>query len=335
MDILRGFVKEAKNENSSRNATPKFQQQKGIPIPPQLLMQPITNKITSYVHGKARTKAAVDESGGLCELKYGSYCIWHEENREAMQDSMVKKLKDQLLWPGPLVSVPDHLIYPWPTGARFLCMILKISEWVQHLGGVLLSSNFSRLVRCIVVAVFLFLTVFVTGLYKSQRMEAVIARAKSVTLNCNNVDKKLRQIFDLTEDEANFHMKQSAFLYQFAVQTMPKSQHCLSMRLTVEYFGNHSFDKELSGKYCDPKLQHYVLYSPMISLHHQLNTFKDAVVQVLNIEDYYDKAALSQQYIIILTMHTELAYIGRNSKPASNRELSKHPAIFFLSNHIK
>ena len=92
-------------------------------------------------------------------------------------------------------------------------------------------------------------------------MEAAIARAKSVSMDCNNVDKKLRQIFDLTEDEANFHMKQSAFLYQLAVQTMPKSLHCLSMRLTVEYFKDHSFDKELSEKYSDPTLQHYVIFS--------------------------------------------------------------------------
>ncbi|KAK8681428.1 hypothetical protein V6N13_053832 [Hibiscus sabdariffa] len=128
-----------------------------------------SSKKTSNVHGKARTKAAVDESGGLS-----------------------------------LVSVPDHLIYPWPTGARFLCMD---SEQVTK-----------------------------------------DARAKSVTLDCNNVDKKLRQIFDLNEDEANFHMKQSAFLYLLAVRTMPKSPlwNILIPNCNI------------------------MLYSPIISLHHQL-----------------------------------------------------------------
>lgn len=93
-------------------------------------------------------------------------------------------------------------------------------------------------------------------------MDAVIARAKSFPVDCNNVDKKLRQIFDMTEDEANFHMRQSSFLYQLAVQTMPKSLHCLSMRLTVEYFKSPS-DVELSltEKYMDPALQHYVIFS--------------------------------------------------------------------------
>lgn len=97
---------------------------------------------------------------------------------------------------------------------------------------------------------------------KLQRIEAVIAKAKSFPVDCNNVDKKLRQIFDMTEDEANFHMKQSAFLYQLAVQTMPKSLHCLSMRLTVEYFKSPS-DLELfsTEKFTDPALQHYVIFS--------------------------------------------------------------------------
>lgn len=98
---------------------------------------------------------------------------------------------------------------------------------------------------------------------KLQRMEAAIARAKSFPVDCNNVDKKLRQIFDMTEDEANFHMKQSAFLYQLAVQTMPKSHHCLSMRLTVEYFKSPFHDIELSHsvKYMDPALSHFVIFS--------------------------------------------------------------------------
>lgn len=94
-------------------------------------------------------------------------------------------------------------------------------------------------------------------------MEASIANAKSFPVDCNNVYKKLSQILDLTEDEANFHMKQSAFLYRVAVQTMPKSLHCLSMRLTVDYFTSHSNDMEvpLSEKYLDPTLRHLVIFS--------------------------------------------------------------------------
>lgn len=93
-------------------------------------------------------------------------------------------------------------------------------------------------------------------------MKAAIAKAKSCRVDCNNVDKKFRQLVDLTEDEANFHMKQSAFLYKLAAQTMPKSLHCLSMRLTVEYFRT-SFEVEqaLLEKSVNPDLYHYIIFS--------------------------------------------------------------------------
>ncbi|KAF6135713.1 hypothetical protein GIB67_028284 [Kingdonia uniflora] len=97
-----------------------------------------------------------------------------------------------------------------------------------------------------------------------EKMEAVIARAKTFPVDCNNVDKKLRYLLDLTEDKAHFHMKQSTFLYQLAIQTIPKSRHCLSMRLTVEYLRSHSsLDTELLPltKFIDPELYHYVLIS--------------------------------------------------------------------------
>uniref|UniRef100_A0A2N9F691 Hexosyltransferase n=1 Tax=Fagus sylvatica TaxID=28930 RepID=A0A2N9F691_FAGSY len=154
---------------------------------------------------------------------------------------------------------------------------------------------------------------------KLQRMDAAIAKAKSFPVECSNVDKKLRQIYDMTEDEANFHMKQSAFLYQLAVQTMPKSLHCLSMRLTVEYFrSSNDMDLSLAEKYIDPTLLHYVIFSNNVlassvvinstvmhakesrnQVFHVLtdgqnyyamklwflrHTYKEATVQVLNIE---------------------------------------------------
>ncbi|KAF6158577.1 hypothetical protein GIB67_040091 [Kingdonia uniflora] len=95
-----------------------------------------------------------------------------------------------------------------------------------------------------------------------EKMEALIAKAKTFQVDCNNVNKKLRQILDLTEDEAHFHMNQSAFLYQLAVHTIPKSHHFLSMRLTVEYFRSHSsLDTELLPlkEFINPELHHYVL----------------------------------------------------------------------------
>ncbi|GJY58400.1 probable galacturonosyltransferase 7 isoform X1 [Tanacetum coccineum] len=59
-----------------------------------------------------------------------------------------------------------------------------------------------------------------------QEYERVLAESSSdpeLPLQLRKEAAKLRQQADLTEDEANFHMKQSAFLYQLAVQTTSKS----------------------------------------------------------------------------------------------------------------
>ncbi|KAE8698027.1 putative galacturonosyltransferase 7 [Hibiscus syriacus] len=310
-EILKHIVHEAKNETSSTNATHKSHQKKGIPIPPQVVMQPPSNKNVRKDSGKAGMESGFNGSVELCELKYGSYCIWQEENREDMKDSTVKKLKDQLF----VARAYFPSVAKMPAQNK---LSRELKQNIQELERILSESTADADLP--------------PGIQKkSARMEAAIARAKSVTADCNNVDKKLRQIFDLTEDEANFHMKQSAFLYQLAVQTMPKSHHCLYMRLTIEYFRYDSFDKELTEKFSDPTLQHYVIFSSNViassvvinstvmhakdstnQVFHVLtdgqnyyamkywflrNTFKDAVVQVLNIEqlilDYTNKTTLS------------------------------------------
>ena len=94
-------------------------------------------------------------------------------------------------------------------------------------------------------------------------MDQTIAKAKSCPVDCNNVDKKLRQILDLTEDEAHFHMKQSAFLHHLGVQTMPKSHHCLSMRLTVEYFRAPpaGIEQSHAHKLDNPSYRQYIIFS--------------------------------------------------------------------------
>jgi alpha-1,4-galacturonosyltransferase len=93
-------------------------------------------------------------------------------------------------------------------------------------------------------------------------MDQTIAVAKSCAVECTNVEKKLTQLLDMTQDEALFHARQSAYLYRLGVQTLPKSLHCLSMRLTVDYF-NALADMEHSDaeKFGNPAFQHYVIFS--------------------------------------------------------------------------
>lgn len=348
-DLIKGFVNEAKNETSRTNATPKRQQKNGIPVSPQVVLKPLSNKNINTVISKVEMKAGFDGSEELCELKYGSYCLWRKENREEMKDSTVKILKDQLF----VARAYFPSIAKIPAQNK---LSRELRQNIQELERVLSESTTDTDLPPEIQK-------------KSQRMEAAITSAKSVSsVDCNNVDKKLRQIFDLTEDEANFHMKQSAFLYQLAVQTMPKSLHCLSMRLTVEYFKDHSFDKELSEKYSDPTLQHYVIFSNNVIassvvinstvmhasdtaslVFHVLtdgqnyyamklwflrNTFKVAVVEVLNIEhlnpDYYEKAAVSH---LTLPVEFRVSFPSSDNAPAIHNR-TQYLSIFSHSHYL-
>ncbi|KAI4302611.1 hypothetical protein MLD38_038335 [Melastoma candidum] len=183
------------------------------------------------------------DAGKQCEVRFGSYCLWLQEHREQMKDSTVKRMKDLLFvarayFPSiAKLSSQEKLSREMKQNIqdfeRVLSESSKDSDLPPQIGG------------------------------KLERMQASIAKAKSFPVDCNNVYKKLSQILDMTEDEANFHMKQSAFIYRIAVQTMPKSLHCISLRLTVDYFTSSTNDIEspLAEKYSDPDLHHVVIFS--------------------------------------------------------------------------
>ncbi|XP_042945545.1 probable galacturonosyltransferase 7 isoform X7 [Carya illinoinensis] len=313
-DVLRNFTNNAKNKTFGRGSKHNSQ---ATEVPPRSIAQslPVKNQNTNVdaaVGLPLYAKDVVDDIGKLCEFKFGSYCHWRQEHREEMKDSMVKKLKDQLF----VARAFYPSIAKLPRQDK-LSRELKLN--IQELERVLSESTTDVDLPPQIAK-------------KLQRMEAAIAKAKLFHVECNNVDKKLRQIYDMTEDEANFHMKQSAFLYQLAVQTMPKSLHCLSMRLTVEYFKSPPNDMKLSmaEKSTDPMLHHYVIFSNNVlassvvinstvmhskesvnQVFHVLtdeqnyfamklwflrNTYKEATVQVLNMEslklDNHSKATL-------------------------------------------
>ncbi|XP_057477594.1 probable galacturonosyltransferase 7 isoform X2 [Actinidia eriantha] len=325
----------------------------GFPVPTDV---PIPHHTANSTRNSGTVEVAeyekgfTDESGKSCEVKFGSYCLWRQEHNEKMKDHMVKKLKDQLYvarayYPS-IAKLPAHdklsneLKQNIQEFERFLSETTTDADLPQQIGK------------------------------KLQRMEAVIARAKSFTKDCTNVDKKLRQLVDMTEDEAIFHMKQSAFLYQLAVQTMPKSLHCLSMRLTVEYFRSPPPDMEqsLAEKYTNPALHHYVIFSNNIlassvvinstiihsedrgnQVFHVLtdernyfamklwffrSTYKEATIQVLNIEDLnlvdHDKAT---------PLHLSLANEFRISfhnvgKPFRTHIGTEYVSVFSYSHYL-
>ncbi|KAK6118166.1 hypothetical protein DH2020_048067 [Rehmannia glutinosa] len=282
------FVKEAGNNTN------------GSSMPADVPKQVKKSSESLVVSDKTNNMIGADESEVFCELKFGSYCLWRREQREKMDDSVVKRMKDLLF----VARAYYPSIAKLPTLDK---LSHELKQNIQDFERILSETTTDK-------------DLPLQNKQKIMMMEAAIAKAKTCPVDCNNVDKKFRQLVDLTEDEANFHMKQSAFLYKLAVQTMPKSLHCLSMRLTVEYFRSSvDIEQALAKKFVNPDLYHYIIFSRNIlassvvinstvlhakesaklvfhlltdrenyfamKLWFSINKYGDAAVQVLNIED--------------------------------------------------
>uniref|UniRef100_A0A7N0V9D3 Hexosyltransferase n=1 Tax=Kalanchoe fedtschenkoi TaxID=63787 RepID=A0A7N0V9D3_KALFE len=322
----------------------------GISKSPEL-PRPISdanNTPTSEFQVTKNEKGAIEESEKSCEVKYGSYCLWRRVHREEMKDAMVKKLKDQLFvarayYPS-VAKLPNHDK-----------LTRELKQNIQELERIFSEASTDADLPPEIEK-------------KSQRMEAVIAKSKAVVLDCANVEKKLRQLVDLTEDESNFHMKQSAFLFQISVQTMPKSHHCLFMRLTVEYFKTtDNVEVLLDEKYMNPRLHHYVILSQNIlaastvinstvmhakdtsrQVFHVLtdkqnyfamklwfykNKFKEAAVEVLNIEDLELVSQAKASLQLSLPEEFRISFRPADSPPTSPMK-TDYLSVFSHSHYL-
>ena len=70
-------------------------------------------------------------------------------------------------------------------------------------------------------------------------------------------------MLQLSEEQTHVLKKQSTFLSQLAAKTLPKGIHCLSMRLTIEYYKLTEDEREFPGQANleDTNLFHYALFS--------------------------------------------------------------------------
>ncbi|XP_042378634.1 probable galacturonosyltransferase 7 [Zingiber officinale] len=275
-----------------------------------------------------------DEIRKDCQREFGSYCLWSVEHKTAMKDSIVKTFKDQLY-----VARAYYPSIAKLHGQMKLSRDLKqsIQEHERILSEAITDDDLPKFAE-----------------KKTQKMEETIARAKACAVDCNNIQKKLRQILDLTEDESNFHMRQSAFLYHLAVQTMPKSLHCLLMRLTLEFFKSPStsYQESHPNPFDSRNLMHYAIFSKNVlaasvtinstvmssevnqnmafhvvtdaqnfyamKVWFQKNSYREATVHVINIEELKPKHVLHNTSLSALLLSEEFRIsIHRPDQPAA------------------
>ncbi|KAJ7541409.1 hypothetical protein O6H91_10G058400 [Diphasiastrum complanatum] len=94
-------------------------------------------------------------------------------------------------------------------------------------------------------------------------MEYILAKAEDQLYDCSKLVEKMKLLMHLEEERSRSLRKGNLFLSQLAAKTVPKGLHCLSMRLTVQYYSRPSHERELpkQDNLEDPSLYHYALFS--------------------------------------------------------------------------
>ena len=98
---------------------------------------------------------------------------------------------------------------------------------------------------------------------KIKAMGKVLSKSREQLYDCKLVTGKLRAMLQTSEEQVRSLKKQSTFLSQLAAKTIPNAIHCLSMRLTKEYYllplEKRKFPR--SENLENPNLYHYALFS--------------------------------------------------------------------------
>lgn len=98
---------------------------------------------------------------------------------------------------------------------------------------------------------------------KIRAMGQVLSKAREELYDCMAITQRLRAMLQSADEQVRSLKKQSTFLSQLAAKTIPNSIHCLSMRLTIDYYLLPLEERKFprSENLENPNLYHYALFS--------------------------------------------------------------------------
>ncbi|XP_051141666.1 probable galacturonosyltransferase 6 [Andrographis paniculata] len=184
----------------------------------------------------ARKRAEVNET-----------TVSRTENDQSMQklDERLKEMKDQVIKARAYISFA-HL-----NGSPQLVKELRVRsrEIERVMNHCIRESRVSR-----------------SALQKMKAMESTLSKARRTYPDCPAMVKKLRAMTHNAEEQIEAQRKQENFLRAIGGRTIPKGLHCLSMKLTAEYFAREPKKRAVLYKQetKDPNLYHFAVFSDNI-----------------------------------------------------------------------
>ncbi|CAN0921366.1 Polygalacturonate 4-alpha-galacturonosyltransferase [Linum grandiflorum] len=186
--------------------------------------------------------AAIERSKSVDSAVLGKYNLWRKETENENVDSTVRLIRDQMIMARVYLSIAKmknnlDLLKELQT---------RLKESQRVVGDATADSELQH-----------------SAPEKIKAMGQVLSKAREKLYDCKMVTAKLRAMLQTADEQVRSLKKQSTFLSQLAAKTVPNGIHCLSMRLTIDYYllppEKRKFPR--SENLENPNLFHYALFS--------------------------------------------------------------------------
>lgn len=194
---------------------------------------------------EARVKlenAAIERSKAVDSAVLGKYSIWRKESENENSDSTVRLMRDQII----MARVYSVLAKSKNKHDLYQELQTRIKESQRAVGEANADADLHH-----------------SAPEKIRVMGQVLSKAREEVYDCKAITQRLRAMLQSADEQVRSLKKQSTFLSQLAAKTIPNSIHCLSMRLTIDYYllplEKRKFPR--SENLENPELYHYALFS--------------------------------------------------------------------------
>lgn len=186
--------------------------------------------------------AAIKRSKSVDTAVLGKYNTWRREADKENADSTVRLMRDQIIMAKVYLSIAKMK----NKLDLFLELQNQLKESQRALGEATCDTDLQQSVP-----------------EKIKVMNQVLSKAKERLYDCKLITRKLRSMLQSADEQVRSLKKQSTFLSQLAAKTIPNGIHCLSMRLTIDYYllplEKRKFPRSQNLE--NPNLYHYALFS--------------------------------------------------------------------------
>ncbi|KAL1219190.1 Polygalacturonate 4-alpha-galacturonosyltransferase [Cardamine amara subsp. amara] len=186
--------------------------------------------------------AAIERSKSVDSAVLGKYSIWRRENENDNSDSNIRLMRDQVI----MARVYTGIAKLKNKNDLLQELQARLKDSQRVLGESTSDADLPR-----------------SAHEKLRAMGQVLSKAKMELYDCKLVTGKLRAMLQTADEQVRSLKKQSTFLAQLAAKTIPNPIHCLSMRLTIDYYllspEKRKFPRSENRE--NPNLYHYALFS--------------------------------------------------------------------------